>query len=278
MKNKKSMIVSILIVFLAIAISSALVYTQPSTPVDNVNQVQKAQVREVHQPLLDPPVLNLFADDIKIVAMGDSLTKGVGDPTGRGGYLRFLKKDLLHSGNFNSINITNLGVTGLRSDELIKRLDREKYREALTSADQIYITIGGNDLVKIMYNNIMSLTITPFMAETEPYGKRIETILKETRKINKAAPIFLIGMYNPFSKFFKDIDEMNTIVKTWDSESRSIVQQFDNITFIPIRDIFLDTSDNLLYEDNFHPNVDGYKRIATRVDTYVEQALDTSDE
>src|SRR5699024_4034956 len=56
-----------------------------------------------------------------IVAIGDSLTRGVGDTTEGGGYVGILEPTINNEGERN-VTIDHLGKSGSRSDQLFKRL------------------------------------------------------------------------------------------------------------------------------------------------------------
>src|SRR5699024_9875801 len=78
--------------------------------------------------------------DLNIVAVGDSLTQGVGDSQNQGGYVgiidRTINKDRKHA------SIQNFGKRGDRTDQLLLRLDDPKVATSVSEADIILITIG----------------------------------------------------------------------------------------------------------------------------------------
>src|SRR5690625_2777462 len=59
--------------------------------------------------------------DVDIVAIGDSLTQGVGDVTNEGGYIGILDKTINHQEKI--VSFENFGKAGHRTDQLLKRLD-----------------------------------------------------------------------------------------------------------------------------------------------------------
>jgi len=79
-----------------------------------------------------------------IVALGDSLTRGMGDDTGKG-YIGYLV-DELGDKSKEKITIHNYGVNGYRSIQLLEQLRQVEIQRKIQSADYILITIGGNDL------------------------------------------------------------------------------------------------------------------------------------
>jgi lysophospholipase L1-like esterase len=206
-----------------------------------------------------------FPRDLHIVAAGDSLTQGVGDSTDSGGYIPYLIEQLEKEKTIRNANIDNFGVRGNRSDQLLTRLRSKELQSSLNEADLILLTIGGNDLMKVVKENFSSLRVNQFRTEQEVFKKRLEGIFKTIRDRNQAAPIILIGLYNPFYNWFADVKEMNQIVHEWNEQSQTIVLNDGNAYFVDIHDIFLNNEENLLYTDYFHPNDRGYELIADRV-------------
>src|SRR5699024_9763870 len=82
----------------------------------------------------------IFKDDIKITAIGDSITQGVGDEEDNGGYVGILE-DTINKDN-DLVEIDNFGKRGNRTDQLIDRMEEPEIQESLEEADIILITIG----------------------------------------------------------------------------------------------------------------------------------------
>lgn len=223
----------------------------------------KDKVREV----LDVAI-NLFTKEQKIVAIGDSLTQGVGDETEKGGYVGILN----HTFEDNNLNITieNIGKRGNRSDQLLKRLEKEEIAASIKGADTVLITIGANDIMKIVKSNFSNLTLEPFQKELPNYVERLTTILDRINGLNPDAQIYLIGFYNPFERYFSDIYQLQIILNDWNTAGQSLTEQYENVHFIPTQDLFLNDDIDLLADDHFHPNTNGYKLIAKRVLEHLE--------
>ncbi|WP_244856975.1 SGNH/GDSL hydrolase family protein [Oceanobacillus sp. J11TS1] len=206
-------------------------------------------------------------ENIDIVALGDSLTQGVGDDTNQGGYVGILDRTLQVLDT--NIHFDNFGKRGNRSDQLLHRLDKDpELIKAVEEADIILITIGANDIMRVLKENIMDLDISHFNEEQVHYEERLSHIFDKIRALNSDASIYLLGVFNPFKNYFEDIPELNMIIQDWNAASREIVNQDENSTFVPIEDLFDDTAANLFSDDNFHPNYDGYYLIAERILEY----------
>lgn len=229
----------------------------------------KDKVREVVEGAVD-----FFKKDQKIVAIGDSLTEGVGDETKSGGYVGILNHTFEdHNLHFR---IQNFGKKGNRSDQLLKRLEQEEVATAITKADIVLITIGANDIMKVLKSNFMNLTLEPFQQERVEYLERLTAIFNKLNELNPDAQIYLIGFYNPFESYFADIKELDIIIDNWNNAGKSLTEEYDNVTFIPTKDLFTNSTMDLLAVDQFHPNTSGYKLIAQRVLEYMKITKETS--
>ncbi|GAB3792845.1 SGNH/GDSL hydrolase family protein [Virgibacillus kimchii] len=204
---------------------------------------------------------------LHILALGDSLTQGVGDSRGQGGYVGLLERSI--NAEEELAYFENLGRRGTRSDQLLQRLEEPETEEAITDADIILVTIGANDVMRVLRENITDLDIQDFLHENGLYEDRLYNIFSQIEDINSRAEIYLIGIFNPFDRYFQEIPELNKIVDEWNKSGETVAEDFDAITFIPIEDLFDDHDDDLFAEDNFHPNDEGYRRIAQRVLDYL---------
>jgi lysophospholipase L1-like esterase len=231
----------------------------------SISEEIKAKVREVVEGALD-----LFKKDQKIVAIGDSLTEGIGDETENGGYVGILN----HTFEDNNLNITvdNFGKKGNRSDQLLKRLEKDDISSAIKEADIVLITIGANDIMKVLKSNFMNVTIEPFQEERLAYIERLTAIMDKINQLNPDTQIYLIGFYNPFEQFFGEIKELDLIIDNWNEAGKSLTDEYDNLGYIPTKDLFSNTNISLLADDKFHPNTSGYKLIAQRVLEYLKES------
>ena len=235
---------------------------------------------------------------IQLVAVGDSLTQGVGDETNKGGFVPLLANSLETKFPVNPVEIENFGVSGNRSPQILKRVKSdEKLQKNLKTADIITLTVGGNDLMRVIQNNILGLSVDTFKKPGEKYQKNLQELLDEIRTYNSKAPIYVLGIYNPFYIYFPEITEMQEIVNNWNRLTESVVEQEDQTYFVPINDLIyqgiFDTNDanveeevdastlndlrnNALYEeDKFHPNFNGYQLISM---AFLEKITETSDD
>lgn len=230
------------------------------------NSVSTQPLREIYSDNKKTKLpVDFIPSTMHVTAIGDSLTQGVGDTTNQGGYLKYLREDLVTLKGVKDVQVTNLGIKGQRSDQLLERLKTNEVKESINKADMVLITIGGNDIMKIVSNHISNLQINQFETELVGYEKRLNSILSEITTANPDAIIVLIGLYNPFSEWFQEIKEFDAIMEDWNTAAREVVEQYDHAIFVNVSPIFTNPDENLLYEDHFHPNNKGYERISKEV-------------
>lgn len=234
-----------------------------------------------------------YKKSVHFVAVGDSLTEGVGDETKRGGYVPLVADALQQKYELTSVEKDNYGVSGERSDQILKRVKKDSdLRNSLASADIITMTVGGNDLFQAFQKNLTAKTAKQFDRSIKKYGKQVQDILSEMRELNSKAPIYIVGIYNPYYLNFPDIKAMQTVVDNWNDETKGLAKETKNCFFVPVNDLLYkgiatkdsqktgesssaEVKNNALYdEDNFHPNNLGYQLMATAIQ---EKIVDTKD-
>jgi len=74
-----------------------------------------------------------------------------------------------------------------------------------------------------------------------------------------------VGLYNPFADL-KDVKEAgDQAVANWNLNVLDTMNQYSGTIVIPTYDLFTSNLDRYLSGDHFHPNGDGYQRIAERI-------------
>ncbi|HEP1820144.1 TPA: SGNH/GDSL hydrolase family protein [Streptococcus suis] len=230
--------------------------------------------------LTDKEINSKERTTLTYLALGDSLTEGIGDTTGQGGFVPLLAQSLVNDYGYE-VDYKNFGVSGNTSNQILKRMSEdESIKDYLKKADFMTLTVGGNDLRKVILSNFSNLKISTFVKPAKDYSKRLETIIQTAQQANPSLPIYVVGIYNPFYISFPEMTEMQTIVDNWNQTTEQVTQKFKNVYFVPINDLLykgLDgesgvsqvssqTGNNLLYEeDNFHPNNTGYEMIKKAV-------------
>lgn len=194
--------------------------------------------------------------------------------TGRGGFVPLLAQSLVNEYGYE-VDVQNFGVSGNTSKQILKRMkENEELQQALKEADLLTLTVGGNDLRKVIVSNLSNLKLSTFDKPAREYGRNLEKIVKRARQENANLPIYILGIYNPFYLSFPELTEMQTVVDKWNQTSKQITEKYKDVYFVEINDLLYKglegemglsqsssaSTNNLLYEDDhFHPNNTGYE-------------------
>ncbi|AVR00651.1 hypothetical protein OBCHQ24_17090 [Oceanobacillus iheyensis] len=294
--KKRNVIILILLSVLIIVIGMVVIYSyQPNSQFKDVTimeselpeeekedlekeeeeQTEQESASETEQKPLSEIVVNVVESTLEffslrethVTAIGDSLTQGVGATNEQGGYVGILDRSINKEEDL--VAIDNLGIRGNRSDQLLSRLEDPEVVDSIHQSDIVLITIGANDIMQVVKENFTNLKMADFDVARDSYEDRLRKIFSKIHDISPKSQIYLLGFYDPFSKYFREIKELSVIVEEWNGTSRKVTEELDNTMYIPTRDLFEGSEADLFSEDNFHPNDKGYKRIAKRVLEYL---------
>ena len=232
-------------------------------------------------PSAEPVMTKLSASAkkkvVNYVAIGDSLTKGVGDSTNQGGFVPLLAQSLTNETDLE-FKAINYGVSGNTSGQILLRMQEKKeIRKDLKQAQLLTITVGGNDLRKAILEDTSNLDLDRFEKASKTYEKNLKQIIELARKDNPDLPVYVVGIYNPLYLNFPDLTELQTLVDQWNQRTEEILSAYQGVYFVPINDLLYKgidgksgvteselgketvTNDALYDEDSFHPNNTGYE-------------------
>ena len=235
--------------------------------VESMDEEVQTATNDLSQSLKDAleQTINVFTqNDYYVTAIGDSLTQGVGDETNRDGYLSTVKRRL--SAMDYKVRIENFGQRGFQTGQVIDRIKEESsVQRSLRRADIVLLTVGANDILQIVRDNILNLDESAFDSEINDYEIRLRELIDLILSYNEDVEIFLIGFYNPFEGYFDEIEALEEILNDWNVTGEAVFESYQTGHFIPIHDLFQIDQVNLLANDNFHPNETGYSLIGARV-------------
>jgi lysophospholipase L1-like esterase len=200
-------------------------------------------------------------DGLHIVAIGDSLTRGTGDETGKG-YVGVLMDEIKEKSK-QDVQLTNLGISGQRSDQLKQQIQQTEVKRQIQTADIVLVTMGGNDLFR-GGQGLLAFKEEDIAEIEKKFLDNMNFIFQQVRTSNPNANVFFIGLYNPFGDLEQG-KEMSKVVRHWNYQSAELSAAFPNIVFVPTFDLFELKVNDYLYSDKFHPNTKGYRLIAERV-------------
>ncbi|MBP1534603.1 MAG: SGNH/GDSL hydrolase family protein [Ruminococcus sp.] len=242
----------------------------------------------------------------KLVFLGDSIAAGYGlegyrrdDNTKCDSYANMLGEDyteLLKDECGHTM--INRAVSGDTSQDLLDHLNSGELDEALAGSDAVVISIGGNDVLHIIFSAADKLgwddetgdfdfsrvdikeaitALTSMGSEIDEaldgYDTNIQTIADEVAK-RTDGEIYVQTLYNPV-EYFEDwkmlvdyadgkIDRFNEIVKSHADDADGT----HHYTVVDVGDQFDGRNSQLtnMSDYDIHPNADGHKVIAETVD------------
>jgi lysophospholipase L1-like esterase len=212
-------------------------------------------------PTPAPPAVEKPAGRRLVLVLGDSLSRGTGDPTGRG-----YSGDVIGAlGRRGPVESVNLAVAGAESSDLARLIASANVRALVASADVILLSVGGNDLSHSLADaGAPAEALSKVTGARSALASNLRAILGELRRSNPSAPIRLLGLYQPFGAVGREGRIGESVVLSWNSVIAETALAFPNVAVVPVFDLFQGRSDRLA-TDRFHPNREGYRLIAERV-------------
>ncbi|MGG2106863.1 GDSL-type esterase/lipase family protein [Lysinibacillus pakistanensis] len=211
------------------------------------------------------------AKQLHYLALGDSLTDGVGDEYSKDGFVGRLTDSLQAWPSISDVEVDNRGKRGRRSDQLLKLVKKGHYDEELQNAQLISLTMGGNDVMKVVRQDLFNLKRDAFDKELLAYKERYSKIVAGIRAKNPTVPLLLIGFYNPFSIVTNEANEFDTIITEWNNVIKDIASEDTNACYVSVEDLFDSNKELVYHTDFFHPNAKGYEKMTERILAAMEQ-------
>lgn len=201
----------------------------------------------------------------RLLALGDSLTRGTGDPQGTG-YVGHVVESLKAKSK-QPIVADNYGVNGQTTAQLAAALQTSDVQSKVKEADMIVVSIGANDLFR-GGQTLNDMSPQNIQTIQDGYARQLDGILKELRKHNPDANLFLIGLYNPFIAL-QDNATTSKIVRDWNYRTAEVASGDAKTVIVPTFDLFQLKVQDYLARDLFHPNGAGYRLIGERLASLV---------
>lgn len=221
-------------------------------------------------PLPPKPVAKVEGGAYRIVALGDSLTEGTGDPQG-GGYAARLAEDLRRRGLV--VILTNLGTGGAETSDVLKAADSPEARRQIAQADLLLVSAGGNDLShslrRVQDREEAREEQAPEPERGDEHAlagarKNLELLVRSLRAQNPEAAIRLLGIYNPFEITTEDAPRARAQLAEWNAAIEGVTHAHAGVVAVPVADLFYARPDRLA-GDRYHPGPRGHEVIAERL-------------
>lgn len=253
--------------------------TEPS--IEEVSQTEPSAPTEDNSSAVTlPPAAPLPAGPVHIVALGDSLTQGDGDDSGRGYPGRLL--EMVNAVRPDS-TLSNFGQSGWSSDALIngdQGLESQLTRAVSELQDAssqgkaalALVWIGSNDLW-YLYEFGGDIDDAGDASDAQRFEANIDTILSQLRGTGAQVVIALLDDQSQRPIALKgeafvaitpdELSRMSVHVDVYNQIIRDKAAQYGALTVdFYSTDIF--TNPATLYDDGNHPNQAGYDIIAQK--------------
>lgn len=251
--------------------------TSTATPLSEETVLELTSTPE---PVKFPPPAALPAGPISMIAIGDSLTQGDGDETGRGypGRLITLVNEIRPGST-----VTNFGQSGWNSDALIqgdqgllgqlpRAIDEITLAKSQGRAAVILLWIGSNDLW-YLYEYGGDIGDEQESQDLAHFSSNLDLILSELRTAGAEVIIALLDDQSkrPIAlrgEAFLEItaDELNRMSVHVQRYNEIIMQKAEQYGALTVdfynTDVF--TNRATLYDDGNHPNSAGYEVITQK--------------
>lgn len=221
---------------------------------------ETAGVRVGQLPSNHPLQVRQKAEErLRIVLLGDSLARGIGDQRGLG-IGGSIEQELAKRGRAFGPTV-NLAISGSRTADLLRQLESRSVRTLIAEANVVVISIGGNDLFgsAVAAREGPPENVEKVMDEVR---RRAVSIVRTVREANPSARIFLIGLYNPFSMTATGAP-VDPLVNRWNASLVSAFATDRRVTVVQTADLF--THHDRLSADRFHPGAEAYEIIGRRI-------------
>jgi lysophospholipase L1-like esterase len=206
---------------------------------------------------------------INLVALGDSITHGVGDPEKKG-YIKGIKSKLEEKRN-SPVIVSNFAIPRYTTNKLIEQLQDKKINKQIKKANYIILYIGTNDFRKSANLQFNPLDVKRVNEGKATFKTNLYKIFEHLREENSAAPIFVLGLYQPYVEY-PNQQEILSMIKLWNNEILNVVGDYEQTYFVPTLDLFHNKPKSTYFSDSLHPNPAGYQLIAERLSEIVNHS------
>jgi lysophospholipase L1-like esterase len=200
--------------------------------------------------------------EMNLVALGDSITHGTGDPS-RKGYIGIVKTELEEKKGI-PVQVRNFAVPKYTTENILSQLQDREIRNRIQKADYLILYIGTNDFRKSAGYDFNQLHVKKINVGKSHYSTNLHEILEKMRKENSAAPILVLGLYHPYEEYPNQL-EILELIEQWNTEIITVIGEFDQTYFVPTLDLFQNKPKEVYFHDSLHPNKKGYQQIAERL-------------
>lgn len=192
---------------------------------------------------------------ILYIALGDSLTEGVGAQRPNTHWVAQFFDKMKHS---DKCNLRNLGISGITSAELSELLSTTAFKRLIPKASHISVTIGGNDFIQLYEE--FGTKKSKLLEKMDEVSGATAKILERIRELNPDAQLYLMGFFLPIPAYTIDVDLATITIKDMNKYYKNMCKKLSANLINPF-DLFLNRKD--YFHDEVHPNQEGYNKLAS---------------
>ena len=168
------------------------------------------------------------------------------------------------------LRVRNLGIPGWQSEQLLDALeDEQKYRQAISHADYVVITIGNNDLLQILReageesagNQALFQQLLAQKLQADDVFANIAAAIAETRSLTDA-PIVLYNVYNPFQVTDQLHYVADAILPGINQTFAALAASGENVYLADAYTAFGDNQATYVIQGDIHPTAAGQQVLA----------------
>ncbi len=199
----------------------------------------------------------------RLVVLGDSIAEGVGASKPENSYANILANEL-------DFSLENFAKSGDTTADLIKKLKKDDVKKAISQADFIEISIGGNDFLTKrdelldLYNNRSLLSLASEVSEiSSDVEKNMNKIAETITNINPNAKIVIQTLYT--IDIYKLRSTLELFIDGFNEIFTNLAEKYENVSVSDVRTAFKNSKENCISEDEVHPSDYGHKLIAKTI-------------
>lgn len=200
----------------------------------------------------------------QLLGLGDSITTGYGITDFNNIYINIFK-NYLEEYYQSIIILNNEANNGLTSTQLLNKIKNDiDLKNKIKKADIIVMSIGGNDyLSEIIYYQNPEI----FIDIGNQLLANLKDIYNNIFSLNESVILIVIPLYNPYLSLLKNNQEL---IEMYDKTKKEMIEQINQYRVINNKQIYtsdtlskeIESSNNLNYGIDPHPNINGHKLIA----------------
>ena len=199
---------------------------------------------------------------IKIVALGDSIAHGTGDPLNKGFVVRF--KEQFEEYKNVTILLSNYGIPKYTTEDILRQLNDETIKKEIEGSNYLILNIGKNDFRASADYKFEQINPDKMNEGKKEFSQNLLQIIFNIRKENANVPIFVMGLYNPYTEGKNNL-QFFKLINNWNKEISLVLSRFERCVFVPTLDLFKDEPKERYFTDSIHPNEAGYQLISERL-------------